>query len=126
VLHQEIETGIDVGGVSRRVRISFGGETTLETAERVSSEALEVYVKQTATLPYCGGMEDQASRWRVLRESHPLPTATEEIHLTLNRDKDWLSVWFGDFVRPDDEQIGIDFPVSDAKQSGPCWNARGS
>jgi hypothetical protein len=126
VLHQEIETGIDVGGVSRRVRISFGAETTLEMAERLSSQALEIYAKQTATLPYCGGMEDQESRWRVLRESHPLPTATEEIHLTLNRDKDRVSVWFGDFVRPDDEQIGIDFPVPDAKQSGPCWSARES
>ena len=126
VLHQEIETDIDVGGVSRRVRISFGGETTLEMAERLSSQALEIYAKRTATLPYCGGMQDQESRWRVLRESHPLPTGTEEIHLTVSRDMDRVSVWFGDFARPDDEQIGIDFPVPDAKQSEPCWSARGS
>lgn len=126
VLHQEIETGIDVGGISRRVRISFGAETSLEMAERLASQALEIYAKQTATLPYCGETEQQESRWRVLRESHPLPTATEEIHLTLNRVKDRVSVWFGDFVRPDDEQIGIDFPVPDAKLSGLCWSARGS
>jgi hypothetical protein len=126
MLHQEIETGIDVGGVSRRVRISFGAETSLDMAERLSSEALEIYTKQTATLPYCGDMQDQESRWRVLRETHPLPTVTEEIHLTVNRDKERVSVWFGDFVRPGDEQIGIDFPVQDSKQSGACWSARNS
>jgi metabolite-proton symporter len=126
VFHQEIETGVEVDGVSRRVRISFGGDTSLETAERLSSEALEIYAKQTATLPYCGGIQHQESKWRVLRESHPLPGATEEVHLTLYPDKDRVSVWFGDFVRPDDEQIGIDFPVPDAKQSGACWSARGS
>ena len=124
VLHQEIETDFDVGGVSRRVRISFDGETSLEMAERLSSEALEIYAKQTATVPYCSGIQDQESRWRILRESHPLPTATEEIHLTVSRDKDRVSVWFGDFVRPDDEQIGIDFSVPDVQQSRPCWVAR--
>ncbi len=126
VLHQEIETDIDVGGASRRIRISFDAETAFEMAERVSSQALDVYTKQAATLPYCGGIPDQESRWRILRESHPLPTGTEEIHLTLNRDKGRVSVWFGDLVRPDDEQIGIDFPLPDAEQRGPCWSAKGS
>ncbi len=126
VFHQEIETNVDVGGASRRVRISFDAETSLEMAERLSSQALGIYAEQTATLPYCRGIPDQESRWRILRESHPLPTTTEEIHLTLDRAKDRVSVWFGDFVRPDDEQIGIDFPVPDTKQSGPCWSARGS
>jgi hypothetical protein len=126
VLHQEIETGIDAGAASRRVRINFDGDTSLEIAERVSSEALEIYAKQTATVPYCGGTQDQESRWRILRESHPLPTATEEIHLTVSRDKDRVSVWFGDLARPGDEQIDIDFPLPTAPQSGPCWRARES
>jgi hypothetical protein len=124
VLHQEIETSFDVGGVSRHVRISFDGETSLATAESLSSEALEIYVKTTATLPYCGGVQGQESRWRVLRESHPLPMANEEIHITLSREKERISIWFGDLVRPDDVQIEVDFPVPGAQQSGPCWSTR--
>ena len=124
VLHQEIETSFDIGGVSRHVRISFDGESSLETAERLASEALEIYIKPTATLPYCSGIQGQESRWPVLRESHPLPTANEEIHITVGRDKERVSVWFGDFVRPDDVQIGIDFPLPDVRHAGPCWVAR--
>jgi len=126
VFHQEIETSFDVGGVSRHVRISFDGDTSLETAKSLSSQALESYVKATATLPYCGGVQGQESRWRVLRESHPLPTPTEEIHITVSREKEGTSVWFGDFVRPDDVQIGIDFPVPSAETRGPCWSTRES
>jgi len=126
VFHQEIEKSVDVGGVSRQVKISFDGETSLETAESLASEALKIYVKTTAILPYCSGVQGQESRWRVLRESHPLPTPNEEIHLTVTRDKERIWIWFGDFVRPDDVQIGIDFPVPDVQQSGPCWSARES
>ncbi len=126
VLHQEIETDIDVGGASRRVRISFDGDTSLEMAERLSYQALEIYTKQTAAVAYCGGIQDQEPRWRILRESHPLPTATEQIHLTVSRDKDRVSVWFGDLARPGDEQIGIDFALPVVPQSAPCWTARES
>ena len=124
VLHQEIETSLEAGGVSRHVRIDFDAETSLETAKSLTSEALEIYVKPTATVPYCSGLQGQESRWRILRESHPLPTANEEIHITVGREKQRISVWFGDFMRPEDVQIGIDFPLPDLKQSGPCWNAR--
>jgi hypothetical protein len=126
VLHQEIETSIDVGGASRRVRISFDGETSLELAERLSSNALEIYAKPTATLPYCRAIEGQEAKWLALREGHPLPTATEEIHLTVNRDKDRVAIWIGDLLRPGDEQIGIDFPVPDVKPSAACWSAKES
>ena len=62
VLHQETETGIDVGGASRHVRISFDGESSLETAERLASEAPEDLHCQTATLPYCSGIQGVKSR----------------------------------------------------------------
>ncbi len=126
VFHQEIEMSFDVGGISRHVRISFDGETRLDSAESLSLQALEIYIKPTATLPYCGGVQGQESRWRVLQESHPLPTANEEIHITVNRGEERTSVWFGDFLSPDDVQIGIDFPIPGAQQPGPCWNARES
>jgi hypothetical protein len=126
VFHQEIETSVDVDGVSRHVRISFDGQTTLETAERLASEALASYVKPTATLPYCLGVPDQESRWRSLRESHPLPTPTEEIHMTVNREKERISISFGDFARADDVLIDIDFPLPEDQRSGPCWSARES
>ena len=99
------------------------GKRVLELADRLASQALEIYVKPTATLPYCSGTPGQESRWSDLRESHPLPTASEEIHITIDREKERMSVWFGDFVRPDDMQIGIDFPLPDVQQSGPCWVA---
>ena len=128
VLHQEIETSFDIGGVSRHVRISFDGESSLETAgERLASEALEIFTLSRRQLfhivreyrvksrggPSCGKVT-------------PLPTANEEIHITVGRDKARVSVWFGDFVRPDDVQIGIDFPLPDVRQAGPCWVARGA
>jgi len=124
VLHQEIETSLEVGGVSRHVRIDFDGETSLETAKSLASEALEIYVKPTATLAYCSELPGQESRWRALRESHPLPTANEEIHITVGREKQRISVWFGDFMGPEDVQIGIDFPLPELPQSAPCWSAR--
>ncbi len=122
--HQEIQTSVDAGGVNRRVRISFDKSTGLETAERLSSQALDIYAKPTATLPYCLGIQAQESRWRAVREIHPLPTASEEIHITVGREKEGISLWFGDLARPEDVQIGIVFPVSDVQQSVPCWTAR--
>lgn len=124
VLHQEIEKSLDAGGVSRHVRISFDGATSPELADSLAAQALVSYVKPTAPLPYCSGMPGQESRWSDLRESRPLPTPSEEIHITIDREKERMSVWFGDLVRPDDIQIGIDFPVPDVQQSGPCWVAR--
>ncbi len=59
-----------------------------------------------------------------MREIHPLPTASEEIHITVGREKEGISLWFGDLARPEDVQIGIVFPVSDVQQSVPCWTAR--
>ncbi|HME39169.1 MAG TPA: hypothetical protein VKG63_09425 [Steroidobacteraceae bacterium] len=123
-LHQEIKTSVDVGGVSRHVRISFDGATSLAAAERLASNALASYVKPTPTLPHCHGIEDQDSRWHAARESHPLPTPNEEIHLTVSSEPEKVSVWFGDFVGSDDVQIGIDFPVPDVQDSTPCWLAR--
>jgi len=124
VFHQQIEKSVDVGGVSRQVKLLFDGETSLETAENLASEALQIYAKPTAPLPYCWGMEGQESKWRDLRGSHPLPTPNEEIHLTVSREKDRVLVWFGELVRPGDVQIGIEFPVADVQQSGSCWVAR--
>ncbi len=123
-LHQEIEKSFDAGGQSRRVRISFDGATSLEMANSLASQALDAYVKPTAPLPYCSGMQGEESRWRDLRESRPLPTPSEQIHITVSREKDRVSVWFGDLARPDDVQIGIDFPLTGAERSGPCWFAR--
>lgn len=125
VFHQEIETSIDVGGVARHIRIDFDGETSLEAAERLSYEALDIYAKPTATLPSCWGIKDQDPRWHAVRENHPFPTPNEAIHITVDRGKDRVSVWFGDLVRPEDIQIGINFPIPDVQQSGPCWSARG-
>jgi hypothetical protein len=124
VLHQEVEKSFDAGGESRHVRISFDGATSLEMADSLAAQALDSYVKPTARLPYCSGIQGQESRWRDLRESHPLPTPSEQIHITVSREKDRVSVWFGDLARPDDVQIGIDFPVPDVLRSGPCWFAR--
>ncbi len=124
VLHQEIEKFFDVGGESRLVRISFDGETSLGMADSLAAQALESYVKPTAPLPYCSRMQGQEPRWRGLRESHPLPTPSEEIHMTVSREKERISVWFGDLARPDDVQIEIDFPGPDVQQSGPCWVAK--
>jgi hypothetical protein len=126
VFHQEIEKSVDVEGVSRQVKIRFDAETNLETAEILASKALQIYVKTTATLPYCSGVQGQESRWRVLRDSHPLPTPGEDVHISVSREKDGIWVWFGDFVRPGDVQIGIDFPASNSDQSTPCWSARES
>jgi len=123
-LYQEIKTSLDVEGVSRHVRISFDAATSLETAERLASNALGSYVKSTPTLPYCDGIQGQDSRWRAFRESHPLPTPNEAIHVTVSGEKEKVSVWFGDFVGSDDVQIGIDFPASDVQHSSPCWLAR--
>jgi hypothetical protein len=123
VFHQEIETTVEVEGVTRQVRISFDGQTTLETAEKLAAEALASYVKPTATLPYCSGVPDQESRWRILRESHPLPTPTEQIHMTVKREKERISVSFGDFMHAEDVLIAVDFPLVDTQRPGPCWTA---
>jgi hypothetical protein len=124
VFHQEIEKSVDAGGVSRQVKISFDGETSLETAESLASEALKIYVQTTATLPYCSEIRGQESTWATLRESHPLPTPNEEIHITVSREKDRISAWFGDFVHPGDVQIGIYFPLPNVQQSSRCWSTR--
>ena len=124
VFHEQFETSLVVGGAPQHARINFDAQTNLATARRVASEALEIYANSTAPIPYCGGIQGQEPRWRVLRESHPLPTPSEELHITVGREKKRISVRFGDLVLPDDAQIGIDFPFPDVRQSGPCWNAR--
>jgi hypothetical protein len=124
MLYQEIKTSVAVEGVARHVRISFDGATSLETAERLASDALASYVKPTPTLPYCDGIQGQDSTWRAFRESHPLPTPNEAIHLTVSSEKEKVAVWFGDFVGSDDVQIGIDFPAPDLQHSSSCWLAR--
>ncbi len=123
VLHQEIERSLDVGGVSRQVKIRFDGETTVDAVESLSSEALKIYVG-TTTLPYCSETSGQESTSRDPRKNHPLPAPNEEIQITVSREKDRIWVGFGSFVRSGDEHIGIDFPVSSAPQSDPCWSAR--
>lgn len=123
VLHQEIEKSIDVGGVSRQVKIRFDGETNIETVENLTSEAVKIYVGTTG-LPYCAEAEGQEATSRDPRKSHPLPGPGEEIQITVSREKDRIWVGFGSFVRSGDEQLGIDFPVTSIQKSGPCWSAR--
>jgi hypothetical protein len=124
VFQQQFETSFVAGDLPRNVKISFGAKTDLPTARRLASEALALYANSTPTIPYCGSAEDSESRWRASRERHPLPTAQEELHITVDREKMRMAVWFGDLVHPDDVQIGIDFPVPDAQHAGPCWIAR--
>jgi hypothetical protein len=126
VFQEQLETSVFAGGMPRHVKISFGAETDFATVKLLTSEALELYANSTAPIPYCGSIQSQESRWPVLRESHPLPTGNEKLHLTVGREKKMLSVWFGDLVHSDDVQIGIDFPVPDLQKSGPCWSARES
>jgi hypothetical protein len=123
VLHQEIEKRLEIGGVSRQVKIRFDGETNIDTAETLTSEALKIYLG-TTTLPYCSEAGVQESTSRDPRKSHPLPAPNEEIQITVSRQKDRIWVGFGSFVRSGDEQIGIDFPVPGPQQSGACWSAR--
>jgi len=124
VLHQEIEKDIDVEGLSRQVKIRFGAETSLETAESLSSEALRIYVKASESLPRCSGTQGEESSWRALRDSHPLPAPSEEIRITISRESNRAWVWFGEFARPGDVQTGIAFPVPDTQPSGRCWSTR--
>jgi len=123
VFQQEIETRLVVGGISRRVKISFDGETSLEVAKSLTSQALAIYSNPAPSLAYCRGIKGQESRWRVFRESHPLPAESEQIHVTVAWERETESVWFGDLELPDDIQIGIDFPFAD-DQSASCWSVR--
>ena len=70
VLHQEIEKSIDVGGVSRQVKIRFDGETNIETVENLTSEAVKIYVGTTG-LPFARKLKvkkrRRAIRGRVTR-----------------------------------------------------------
>jgi hypothetical protein len=125
VFHEQFETSFVVGGAPQHAKINFDAQTNLATAKRVASEALDIYANPKATIPYCGGITGQEPRWPVLRESHPLPSASEELHITVARESTRISVRFFDLVLPDDVQIGIDFPSPDPRQSGPCWRARG-
>jgi hypothetical protein len=120
---QEIDTRLVVGGISRRVKISFDGETSLEMARELAFQALTIYVKPAPPLPYCWGIQGQESRWRIFSDSHPLPTGDEGMHLTLRFEKETERVWLGDLVLPDDIQIEIDFPIADGGQSASCWSA---
>jgi hypothetical protein len=123
VFQQEIVTQLVVGGISRPVKISFDGETSLEVAKTLASQALTIYANPAPQLPYCSGIKGQESRWRIFQESHPLPTEGGQIHLTVGLDRDTETVWIGDLVLADDIQIGIDFPFAD-DQSASCWSAR--
>jgi hypothetical protein len=122
---QEIATQFVVGGIPRNARLSFDGETSLEVAKALASRALTIYANAAPQLPYCKGIKGQESRWRIFRESHPLPIGNQQIHLTVGLDGETETVWFGDLVLPDDAQIGIDFPFAD-DQSASCWSARES
>lgn len=123
LFRQESETQIVVGGISRHVKISFDGETSLEVAKGLASQALTIYENPSPPLPYCEGIKGQESRWRTFREAHPLPAGEEQMHLTVGLDEETETVWFGDLALEGDMQIGINFPFAD-DQSASCWSAR--
>jgi hypothetical protein len=119
---QEIDTRLVVDGISRRVKVSFDGETSLEIARELAFQALTIYAKPAPPLPYCWGIQGQEPRWGVFLDSHPLPTGDEEMHLTLRFEKETERVWLGDLVLRDDIQIEIDFPIANGGQSASCWS----
>ncbi|MGO9935500.1 MAG: hypothetical protein ACLPV8_27330 [Steroidobacteraceae bacterium] len=121
---QEMEMRLIIDGIPRSVRLNFDGETSADLATALATAALPIYANPEASLPYCGGIKGQESRWRNFRESHPLPSGSKEIHVTVVWSRESETVWFGDIVLPDDIQIGIDFPIEDGNQSARCWSAR--
>jgi len=120
---EQFETSVFAGGMPRHLKISFDAQTDLATVKLLTSEAVQLYANSTAPIPYCGGTQVKESKWLLLRESRPLPTGEEELHVTVERSKTMLWVWFGDLVHPGDSQIGIQFPDF-GSQRAPCWNAR--
>jgi hypothetical protein len=123
---QETVTQVAVGGMSRRVKISFDGETSLEEARTLASQALTILANPTPLpLPYCWDIKGQEAKWQVFRERHPLPTGDEETHITVGLDgldRQTERVWLGDLLPPDDFQIAIDYPISDGSQTARCWS----
>ena len=120
---QEIVTRLIVSGKLRRVKLSFDGETSLEEARALATQALTIFMNSTPPVPYCGDIKGQEAKWRVFRERHPLPTEDEVMHVTVGFDglgRQTERVWLGDLL-PDDFQISIDYPISDGSQTAQCW-----
>jgi hypothetical protein len=125
VLHREIDQAIEVHGGSRRIKLGFDAGTSLETAERVASEALKIYLEPSPTVPPCGEAGRPQTGWEDIRAHRPLPLPTEQIHITVSRESSQIWVWFGGLMRPGELQLGIDFTAGDAQLADRCWGVRG-
>jgi len=117
---QFIDTRLPVGGRLRRVALTFDGDTALDRAQQLSSQALTIYADPASRLPWCASAEEPlASDWQVLRQRHPLPAGTKTLLVNVALDGGTASVTLADI------QVEIQFPADRKESAGgaaKCWN----
>lgn len=124
--HQEIVVTLTVHGAPLQVAITIDESTTLEAAEALTTQALNLYADSQSSLSYCGGLPEGEARWGRLRHEHDLLATTVPVLVTAPAYSVLGKLRFQQIIQPDDVQIEIQIPLREPYTSNPrypCWMA---
>jgi hypothetical protein len=123
---REIEQRLVVDGIERHVAITIDKDTPLESAKSLVTRAIRLYADPASQVPYCGGIVESESRWRLLREHHPLPNGEARIPVAVTQQVTMGIVLFNEVIQPDDVKIRIQVRIEGPNSANmvlPCYGA---
>lgn len=107
--------------------MTLDADTPVEQAKSLVSRAIHQYANPDSKLPYCGGINEPESRWRLLQERYPLSEGDTLIPVTVTPQVTRGLVLF-DHVVEDEVKIEIQLPIDGGIPADtflPCYVAMG-